>query len=223
MFVNRVEAGRSLARAVLRLQPQNSIVYGLPRGGVPVACEVAEALKAPFDVVLVRKIGVPGQEELALGAVVGGPEPVTVWNEDVVQALSPGKAELARLSQAQQNVIARRAKDYAGHRSIVSPAGRTAIVVDDGLATGATARAALIALRKLEARRIILAVPVAPPETVDALRALTDDIVVLETPADFPGVGAFYWDFTQTSDAAVVACLDRQRTWLANGEDGAAG
>src|SRR3954452_25180982 len=108
MFLNRVEAGRSLARAVLRLQPQDSIVYGLPRGGVPVACEVAEALKAPLDVVLVRKIGVPGQEELAVGAVVDGSDPVVVWNEDVVRALGLGEAELAHLSQVQQGVIARR-------------------------------------------------------------------------------------------------------------------
>jgi predicted phosphoribosyltransferase len=213
MFSDRTEAGRKLSRALAQHRLEAPIVYGLPRGGVPVACEVAEALAAPLDVILVRKIGAPGQEELALGAVVDGRKPIVVWNEDVVRSLGVDAATLQDLSREQQRVIDRRAALYAGRRPSVSPAGRTAIVVDDGLATGATARAALRALRKARASKVILAAPVAPQDTIDALRGEADGIVVLETPAYFPGVGAFYVDFGQTSDEEVLACLDRQDAW----------
>lgn len=213
MFSDRTEAGRKLSRALAQRQLDDPLVYGLPRGGVPVACEVAEALGAPVDVILVRKIGAPGQEELALGAVVDGQTPIVVWNEDVVRSLGIDAATLLDLSREQQRVIERRAALYAGRRPAVSPEGRTVIVVDDGLATGATARAALRALRKARARKVILAVPVAPQDTIDALRGEADEIVVLETPAYFPGVGAFYVDFGQTSDEEVLACLDRQDAW----------
>jgi putative phosphoribosyl transferase len=216
MFANRTDAGRQLGIALEAFRDEHPVVYGLPRGGVPVAHEVATGLGAPLDVILVRKIGVPGQPELALGAIALGvgpsaAEPIVTWNDALVSELGVSKTQCEALAGEQQIVLDRRARLYRGHRSGLSPAGRTVIVVDDGLATGATARAALEAARQAGARRIVLAVPIAPPETVEALRHQADEVVVLETPEFFPGVGAFYRDFEPTSEDEVMDCLDRGR------------
>ncbi len=211
MFVDRRDAGRQLGAALVGLKSERPIVYGLPRGGVPVAFEVASDLDAPLDVLLVRKIGVPGQSELALGAMALGPEPAVTWNAAIVAELGIGHRECDRLAREQALALQRRRDLYRGHLPDLSPNERTVIVVDDGLATGATARAALAALRKAGARRVVLAVPVAPAETVEVLCKEADDVVVLETPGMFPGVGAFYLNFDQTSDDEVVGFLDRRR------------
>jgi putative phosphoribosyl transferase len=209
MFADRTEAGRRLAQALLGYAGQDIVVYALPRGGVPVAAEIALALDAPMDLVFVRKLGAPGQPELAMGAIVEGDPPVQVLNPDVVQAFRVGPEEIERVAQAELDEIKRRRDVYGrGHRP-VPPRGRTAIVVDDGLATGATARAALQALRRQGAARIVLAVPVAPRQVVEAMSGEADEVVCLDRPDWFPGVGAFYSDFDQVPDEAVIAELRR--------------
>ena len=208
---NRSEAGKLLAQAVMKLRLSNPVVYALPRGGVPVAAQVAEALHAPLDVLFVRKIGLPREPELALGAVVDGDNPVTVWNDDVVEMAGLPPARLDALRSAQLATIDRRRRLYSGSIAPVDPAGRTAIVVDDGLATGATARAALRTLRSRRAARVVLAIPVAPTQALVAFRHEADDIVCLIQSAWFPGVGAFYDDFGETTDADVIEILDKAR------------
>jgi erythromycin esterase-like protein/predicted phosphoribosyltransferase/dienelactone hydrolase len=209
LFDDRSDAGRKLAARLARLDAPDPAVYALPRGGVPVALEIAKALKAPLDLVLVRKIGAPGQPELALAAVVDGEEPQTVVNEDVAAMTGASAAFLEAARRRELAEIERRRALYLGGRPRVSPAGRTAIVVDDGLATGATAKAALRALRRQGAARLILAVPVAPADTLRAMRAEADEVICLETPEPFYGVGGFYRDFDQLSDEAMLALLRR--------------
>lgn len=207
LFADRVDAGRKLAARLRALDPPNPVIYALPRGGVPLAVEIAKALKAPVELVLVRKIGAPGQPELALAAVVDGDEPQTVVNEAVAASTGADAAYLEAGRRRALEEIERRRALYLGGRPRISPAGRTAIVVDDGLATGATARAALRALRRQGAARIILAVPVAPADTLEAMRAEADEIVCLEIPEPFFGVGAFYGAFDQLTDAQTIALL----------------
>jgi predicted phosphoribosyltransferase len=206
-FRNRSDAGRRLAGAVKRLALDRPVVFALPRGGVPVALEIARTLGAPLDLVLVRKLGAPGQPELALGAVVDGADPQMIVNEDV--RLSTGASEAfiqaARARGLQE--IERRRRIYFQGLERSDPKGRTAIVVDDGLATGATALAAVRALRLQGAARVVLAVPVAPEETLERLRAEADEVVCLSAERWFLGVGAFYDDFRQVSDGEVVAML----------------
>jgi len=208
MFNNRVDAGRRLANRLKLLHLQSPIVYALPRGGVPVAAEVAAALDAPLDLVLVRKIGAPYQPELALGAVVDGAEAETVLNQDVVAATGASEAYIAAARDRELAEIERRRHLYLAGRPRPDPRGRVAVVVDDGLATGATARAALHALRRRGPSRLILAVPVAPPDTVDALRAEADEVICLHEAEIFSGIGAFYRDFHQLGDAEVISLLD---------------
>jgi len=210
-FANRTEAEKLLAQAALKLRLSNPVVYALPRGGVPVAAQVADALHAPLDVLFVRKIGLPREPELALGAVVDGENPVTVWNDDVVEMAGLPPARLDALQSAQLATLERRRALYSGSIAHVDPAGRTAIVVDDGLATGATARAALRALRSRRAARVVLAIPVAPTQAIVAFRHEADDIVCLIQSAWFSGVGAFYDDFGETTDADVIEILDKAR------------
>ncbi len=206
-FVDRVDAGRRLAQALASYKDQQPVVLALPRGGVPVAAEIATALDAPLDLLLVRKIGVPFQPELAMGAVVDGKRPVTVRNEDVIALTGIGESEFARVRDQELAEIERRRARYVGSRAHPPLAGHTIIIVDDGIATGATTRAALRAMRQHAPRKVVLAVPVAPTETLRALRDEADDIVCLEDYEDFGAIGYFYADFRQVSDAEVVDLL----------------
>jgi predicted phosphoribosyltransferase len=206
-FAGRQEAGRLLAARVVALGLRNPVVYALPRGGVPVAAEVADALHAPLDLVLVRKIGAPGQPELALGAVVDGDAPETVLNPHIVAATGASEAFIEAARRRELAEIERRRTRYLAGHPRVDPAGRDAVVVDDGIATGATARAALHALRRRGAARLVLATPVAPADTLGALRGEADEIVCLFVPAPFFGIGAFYRDFHQLADDEVVDLL----------------
>ncbi|MGV9358390.1 phosphoribosyltransferase family protein [Streptomyces misionensis] len=208
-FANRLEAGRRLGRRVEYLRGQDVVVLGLPRGGVPVAAAVAEALDAPLDVCLVRKLGVPYQPELAMGAI--GEDGVRVLNPDVLRGTGVSDEELVRVEERERRVLAERAGRYRGEGTSVSLAGRTAVVVDDGVATGSTARVACRVARARGAARIVLAVPVAPRDFARRLGGDADELVCLETPWDFAAVGQFYDDFAQTEDDEVTACLRRHR------------
>lgn len=213
MFRDRKEAGEKLAREVQKLIAEDPslaapVVLALPRGGVPVAFEIARILDAPLDLVLVRKIGVPGQPELAAAAVVDGDDPQLVLNLDVIAQAHVTDAELEATRRRELAEIARRREMYFSRRKRAPVEGRTAIVVDDGIATGATVRAALKALRRRAPAALILAVPVAANDTIDSLRGEVDRIVCLETPGWFGGVGAQYADFRQTADAEVIRLLD---------------
>lgn len=185
------------------------MVLALPRGGVAVAAEVVAALEAPLDLILVRKIGVPYQPELAMGAVVDGAEPVVVRNEDVIRASGVSEAEFERVRDAELAEIERRRKHYLKDRARAGIADRTVIVVDDGIATGATTRAALRAVRARKPKKLVLAVPVAPTDTVAALKAEVDDIVCLEQHVSFGAIGFYYADFRQVPDEEVIAILKR--------------
>ena len=212
LFVDRTDAGRRLAARLATLKLDNPVVYALPRGGVPVAVEIGKALRAPVDLLLVRKIGAPGAPELALAAVIDGDEAQIVVNEDVRRLTGGDARYLEQARRVALEEIERRRAVYEKGRPHVSPAGRTAIVVDDGLATGATAKAALLALRRRGAARVVLAVPVAPIETLREMRRETDDVVCLEPAEHFRGVGAFYSDFRQLTDADVLAALREAET-----------
>jgi putative phosphoribosyl transferase len=212
VFVDRTEAGRLLAAQVLRLALDRPVVFALPRGGVPVAAEIARALHAPLDLVLVRKLGAPEQPELAVGAVVDGfAEAETVLNPEVVAITGASAEYIAAAREQALAEIERRRELYLAGRERPDPRGRTAIVVDDGLATGATARAALHALRRRGPSRLVLAVPVAPPTTLAALRAEADEVVCLLEAEIFYGIGAFYTDFHQLEDREVIALLNAAR------------
>ena len=207
MFRNRIDAGRRLAAALADYKAKQPLVFGLARGGVPVAAEVAKALDAPLRAVLVRKIGAPGQPELAVGAVADGDPPATVWNDDLVAAFGLDAGARASLVRDQMRVIEERRARFGMGASPAPVQGRAVIVVDDGLATGATAKAALRAMRARGPSELILAVPVAPPETLDGMQGEADKVICLETPAFFMGVGNFYENFRQTSDDEVAALL----------------
>ena len=186
---------------------QRPAVYALPRGGVPVGLEIARALGAPLDLVLARKIGAPGAPELAVGAVVDGDTPHTIINEDVRLMSGADDAYIARVRDEELAEIERRRALYMQGRARVDPAGRTAIVVDDGLATGATAKAALDAIRRQGAARTVLAIPVAPVEALAGMRARADDVVCLHPARRFHGVGLFYDDFHQLTDEETITLL----------------
>ncbi|MFO1097926.1 MAG: phosphoribosyltransferase family protein [Xanthobacteraceae bacterium] len=206
-FRNRADAGRRLAAALAAYKNEQPVVLALPRGGVPVAAEVAAALHAPLDLVLVRKLGVPGQPELAMGAVVDGSAPIIVRNEDVIRLTGVTDEEIQAVCAEELAEIERRRDRYLGKRVRVEPDSRVVIVVDDGIATGATTRAALRALRLRGPKKLVLAVPVAPTETLAAMRDEADEVVCLEDYADFGAIGFFYSDFRQTSDTEVIAAL----------------
>ena len=219
-FRDRNEAGRRLATELMHYKDQHPVVLALPRGGVPVAAEVAAALGAPLDLVLVRKIGVPYQPELAMGAVVDGDAPITVRNEDVIGFSGVSEAELRASGERELAEIERRRERYIGTRARPEVAGRIAIIVDDGIATGATIRAALRATRARGPQKLVLAVPVAPTDTLAALRDEADEIVCLEDHAAFGAIGYYYLDFRQVSDEEVSALLARFPSGPAEAEQG---
>ncbi|HEX6311781.1 MAG TPA: phosphoribosyltransferase family protein [Acidimicrobiia bacterium] len=204
-FRDRSEAGRRLAEKLTHLRDEHPVVVGLPRGGVPVAYEVARELAAPLDVIVVRKLGVPFQPELGFGAV--GEGGVRVINDDVVRMAGVTADEQARVEERERAEVERRARRFRGDREAVPLSGRTVIVVDDGLATGGTARAALRVARAHGAGRVVLAVPVAPPDTLESMRPDADEVVCLESPTPFFAIGQWYADFTQTSDEEVIELL----------------
>ncbi|MGF7209983.1 putative phosphoribosyl transferase [Skermanella aerolata] len=205
-FTNRSDAGRRLAAKLMHLTEQDPVVLALPRGGVAVGFEVARALKAPLDLVLVRKIGAPFQPELAIGALANGGRVETVLNRGLAELVSD---EWLREAKEQQlGEMERRRVVYLKGRPRTPIAGRTAILVDDGIATGATMRAALRSVRRAFPRRLVLAVPVAPPAAVSDLTAEVDEVVCLHTPSSFGAIGNFYEDFRQLDDADVIRLLD---------------
>ena len=210
-FDNRRDAGRRLAGALQHYANRPDVlVLALPRGGVPVAFEVAQALNAPLDVFLVRKLGVPGHEELAMGAIATGG--LTVLNDSVVQALRISRQELDRVAAAEREELARREREYRGERPPPEVQGRTVILIDDGLATGSTMRAAAAALRQQAPARIVIAVPVSSPQTCQELGAEVDEIVCLLTPEMFYAVGMWYIDFSPTTDEEVRDLLRQADT-----------
>jgi predicted phosphoribosyltransferase len=208
-FMDRIDAGRQLAKALARYKNEKPVVLALPRGGVPVGAEIADALGAPLDLLLVRKIGVPFQPELAMGAVIDGVKPVTVRNEDVITNTRITEEEFAEARDRELAEIDRRRKLYLGNRPHPELSGRTVIVVDDGIATGATTRAAMQAMRLRHPRKLVLAIPVAPTDTLRHIEDAADEIVCLENYEDFGAIGFFYHDFRQISDAEVIDILAR--------------
>lgn len=207
-FQDRKDAGRRLVPLLQHLSLDRPAVFALPRGGVPVAAEVARALEVPLDLILVRKIGAPGNDELALGALAEGRGGEAVVNDDIWRATRTTPEYFAKAKAAQEEELERRRERYLGDRPRIDPAGREMIVIDDGLATGATMKAALSAMRARGAARIVVGLPVAPADTLAALEALCDEVVCLQVPDRFYGVSAFYDDFHQLTDAETVAILD---------------
>jgi predicted phosphoribosyltransferase len=205
-FRDRIEAGQRLAEELADYAGQaDLLVLALPRGGVTVGAEVARALGAPLDVMLVRKLGVPGHEELAMGAIASGG--VRIISEEVIAALGVSEREVAAVAAAEEAELARRERVYRGTRGSPDVRGRTVILVDDGLATGATMRAAAAAIHSQRPRRLVVAVPVAPDEICRALRAEVDQVVCALTPEPFYSVGTWYEDFSQTTDDEVRELL----------------
>jgi putative phosphoribosyl transferase len=205
-FRDRTDAGRRLARQLVAYAGHADVlVLGLPRGGVPVAYEVARELDAPLDVFLVRKLGVPGQEELAMGAIASGG--IRVLNDRVLAVVEVTEESIARVAAEEQRELERRERAYRGDRPVLDVGGATVILVDDGLATGSTMRAAALALRQQQPQRLVVAVPVAAAEVCAELRTEVDDIVCTMSPAPFHGVGMWYDDFSQTTDDDVRRLL----------------
>ena len=216
-FADRDEAGRQLADKLLHLKDRQPVVLALPRGGVAVGFEIAQALDAPLDIVLVRKIGVPWQPELALGAVTDGAGHEIFIDRDLATSLAVPDSYIEEETARQLEEIERRRKSYCEGRPAAEIVGRTAIVVDDGIATGATMRVALQALRRRGPARLVLAVPVAPPDTLAALRKEVDEAVCLETPIELGAIGFYYRDFHQMRDSEVTDLLARAQRGTASG------
>jgi len=207
LFADRKDAGRKLARDLLEYKARaNVIVLALPRGGVPVAHEVAQALNAPLDIMLVRKLGLPGHEELAMGAIASGG--VRVLNEEVIDSLDIPEKLIDRVAERERQELERREREYRGDQPRPELEGKTVILVDDGLATGASMRAAIAGVRARDPARIIVAVPTAAPETCESFEALADEIICTSTPQPFYGVGLWYENFSQTTDEEVRSLLE---------------
>lgn len=207
VFSDRVDAGRRLAARLEHLRDEPIVVLGLPRGGVLVGCEVALALHAPLDVIVVRKLGVPFQPELGMGAI--GEDGVGIINDEVVRMTRVSAAEIAAVEARERVELERRARRFRGDRPRVPLAGLTAVVVDDGIATGSTARAACQVARAQGAARVVLAVPLAPQDWERRIGHDADEFICIDTPGRFFAIGQFYEDFSQTSDDEVVECLLR--------------
>ena len=211
VYTNREAAGQMLARRLMSYAHTNAVVLGIPRGGVPVAKEVADALDAPLDVIVVRKLGAPGQPELGIGAVVDGDHPRAIFSQDIIEHLGVSDEYIGAEIARQLKEVNRRETAYRGGRAKVPLRGKTVIVIDDGIATGSSVRAALRGVRRQKPKRLILAIPVAPAESIEALQSDADEIVCLETPEDFFAVGQFYRDFRQVSDDQVKAILSKEK------------
>ena len=209
LFRDRSDAGRQLAAAMQEFRGRNCVILALPRGGVTVAAEVARSLGAPLDIVLVRKIGAPGHPELAVGSVVDGGVPIIVRDPELLRLTGTSQRAFEEICTRELAEVERRRKLYLGARAPLPLEGRTAIVIDDGLATGNTMRAALQAARQRGPAELVMAVPVAPADTIARFRDAADRVICLATPDPFAAVGQFYADFAQTSDQDVVALLDR--------------
>jgi putative phosphoribosyl transferase len=207
-FSDRREAGRQLAAALAFLKERSPVILGLPRGGVPVAYEIAMALEAPLDVLLVRKIGSPFSPEVGIGALVEGDPPRRVLNDEMMDRLRPPSLFLAQEVERQMRELQRRRGLYCGGRERIPLAGRTVVIVDDGIATGGSMLAALEAVRAAGPERLLLAVPVAPADTLEKLCSLADDAICLQVPANFRAVSQYYEDFAQTGDEEVTSLLD---------------
>lgn len=212
-FRDRAQAGCLLAERLAPLRAENPVVLALPRGGVPVAFETARALQAPLDLVLVRKLGAPGQAEFAIGALVDGTPPQVVLNDPLLAMLRVPDAYVEEETRRQTDELDRRRAAYLGTRAPTSVAGRTAILIDDGIATGATVKAALKGLARARPARLVLAIPVAPPETLEEIRPMVDELHCLLAPDPFRAVGLFYDDFAQTTDKEVTTLLAEARAW----------
>jgi len=209
LFENRTDAGRRLAEALLRYKGRHPVVLALPPGGVPVAAEVASALDAPLDLLLVRKIGLPIQPELAMGAVAEGEKPIVIRNSDVIEVGRIGPREFDAVCNEECAEIQRRRQRYLGNRERATIKDQVAIVIDDGIATGATTLAAIRAVRGREPKELVLAVPVAPLETLKKLHPEVDAIVCLDTPEELGAIGYYYRDFHQVRDEEVIDILRR--------------
>ena len=208
IFPNRTEAGRRLALLLREYANRKDvIVLGIPRGGVPVAFEVARTLKTPLDVLVLRKLGVPGHDELGFGAIASGG--IRALNSEIVEALRISPWDIELVTEREAKELKRREHAYRGRRPPLDVRERTVILVDDGIATGSGMRAAINALRQMKPAQIVVAVPVAPASTYDHLRGEVDDLICLATPEPFYGVGQFYYDFSQVSDEEVNELLDR--------------
>lgn len=205
-FKNRSDAGRQLAAAI-QSEPVDRVILGLPRGGVSVAAEVAGALGAPLDVIVVRKLSVPTHPELAVGAIASGVEARIIRNDSAIEAMGISDQQLEDLRAREAAALQHRVNAYRATRSPVQLAGRQAVIVDDGMATGSTARAAVMAARWRDAGSVIIATPVASPEAARRVAAVADDVICLHTPVDFRSVGEFYEDFRQVTDDEVTALL----------------
>lgn len=213
-YRDRADAGRQLGEAVASMDVEDPVVLALPRGGVPVAREVAQRLDAPLDVVVVRKIGAPRNPEYALGAL--GEGDVEVLDDDAMAQLGVDRSDLERTIAREREELERRLRRYRGERRGVDVTGRNVVLVDDGIATGRTAAAAAQVLKAKGAKRVVLAVPVGPPQSVDTLRGMFDDVLVLRTPRGFMAVGAWYDRFDQTSDDEVVRHLEEHGRQVAS-------
>ncbi len=211
IYKDRQDAGRRLARELARYATERPVILALPRGGVVVAAEIASALNAPLDLVLVRKIGVPFQPELAMGAVVDGRHPHIIRNDDIISLSGISEEAFNRVCEAELSEIDRRRKLYLADRPREDVKDRVVIVVDDGIATGATTRAALEAIREGKPRKLVLAVPVAPAHSLEELSGLADEIVCLQSHEPFYAIGLYYDDFRQVSDSEVIGILSEAR------------
>ncbi len=211
IYVDRSDAGKKLARELAGYRSQDPLLLALPRGGVPVAAEIARAFDAPLDLILVRKLGVPFEPELAMGAIIDGAEPYVVRNEDVLALVAMSEEEFKQISERELAEIERRRKLYLKDRPRAEVTNRVVIVVDDGVATGATTRAALQAVRKRGPKKLVLAVPVAPTSTLEELSGEADDIVCLQRHEPFYAIGLYYADFHQITDEEVIDILLKAR------------
>jgi putative phosphoribosyl transferase len=210
IFKDRVDAGKILANKLSKYAAQNPLVLGLPRGGVPVAFEVAKALKAPMDVYIVRKLGVRGHEELAMGAIATGD--VRVLNESVIGPLQISKEAIETETEKEKEELKRRERVYRSGRAPLNVANRTILLIDDGIATGSTIKAAIAALKKQKAAKIVVGVPVAPSSTIEELKKEVDDLVCVSAPDFFIAISVWYDEFPQTTDEQVRELLKKAET-----------